>query len=79
LTPDEADDQRLILRMTPLQGFPSADVDPAPPLPPAACALCEPDRLLVLEGRSKGGFIDFIRDESGAIGWARMSRLHRRI
>ncbi len=72
------EDDTLCLRMLPKAGFPTAETPPAPAPPPATCALCEPDRLLVLDGPMKESTIEFIRDEAGEIGWARMGRIHRR-
>ncbi len=68
----------LRLRVLPKAGFPTAETPPTPAPPLATCALCEPDRLLVLDGPMKGSTIEFIRDDVGEIGWARMGRIHRR-
>ena len=37
-------------------------------------ALCEEDRLLVLDGESKGETMDIVRKADGSIGWLRASR-----
>jgi len=53
------------------QGFPSKDVSPPPPPPPMSLALCEKDRLLVLDGTDRDSLIDVIRKPDGTIGWLR--------
>jgi CubicO group peptidase (beta-lactamase class C family) len=72
------DGELLRLQVLPKAGFPTAETLPAPAPPPATCALSEPDRLIVLDGPLKDSTIDFIRENSGEIGWARMGRIHRR-
>jgi hypothetical protein len=62
------------------QGFPSRDVPPLPPPPPARLALCEKDRLLVLDGPMKDSLGDIIRNADGSIGRLRIGgRIHRRL
>jgi CubicO group peptidase (beta-lactamase class C family) len=70
---------RLVGQMVFKMGFPSRDVPPPPPPPPAAFGLCAEDRLIVLEGPSKGARADVIRKEDGTIGWLRWGRIHRRV
>ncbi len=60
------------------RGFPSQDAPPPPPPPPAAFALCEEDRLLVVDGPAKGAEVDVIRKADGTIGWLRLGRIYRR-
>jgi hypothetical protein len=61
------------------RGFPNESVPPPPAPPPVALGLCEPDRLLVLDGPGKGDRADAIRTEDGSIGWLRIGgRLHVR-
>jgi CubicO group peptidase (beta-lactamase class C family) len=61
------------------RGFPSEDVPPPPAPPPMTVGLCEPDRLLALDGGAKGERADAIRKADGSIGWLRRSgRLHVR-
>jgi CubicO group peptidase (beta-lactamase class C family) len=70
---------RLVGQVTPKRGFPSEEVPPLPPPPPMSVALCEKDRLLVLDGRFKDAVGDVILREDGSIGWLRISRrLHLR-
>ena len=50
-----------------------------PPPPPMSLALCEKDRLLVLDGTSKDSLIDVIRKPDETIGWLRLGlRIHKR-
>ena len=60
-------------------GFPRRDSPPPPPEPPASLTLCEPDRLLVLDGPAKDMLLDVVRRADGSIGRPRAGRLHRRI
>jgi hypothetical protein len=60
-------------------GFPTKDTPPGPPPPPMSLALCERDRLLVLDGPFKGVRGEAIRKPNGSIGWLRfMLRIHVR-
>lgn len=69
---------RLIGRLIYKQGFPRPE-DVEPPPPPATLALCEPDRLVVLDGPLAENTAEVIRDETGEIGWIRIGgRIHRR-
>jgi hypothetical protein len=71
---------RLIAQVVYKQGFPSKDTPPPPPPPPATLALCEKDRLLVMDGMMKDATAEVIRNADGAIGWLRFSgRIHRRV
>jgi CubicO group peptidase (beta-lactamase class C family) len=70
---------KLVGQVTYKRGFPSEDVAPPPAPPPMSAALCEEDRLLVLDGPAKGAQAEVIRTPDGAIGWLRVSRrLHVR-
>jgi CubicO group peptidase (beta-lactamase class C family) len=70
---------KLVGQMTYKGSFPSKDTPPPPSPPPASLTLCEPDRLLVLNGPFKGEQADVVRRPDGAIGWLRMGgRIHRR-
>lgn len=70
---------RLVGQMVQKRGFPSQDSPPPPPPPPATLALCEEDRLLVLDGSDKGDTADIVRRADGSIGWIRFGgRLGRR-
>ncbi len=70
---------RLIGQMTPKGGFPTEESPVPPPPPPTALALCEEDRLLVLDGPHKGSKMDIIRHRDGRIGWLRAGgRIHVR-
>jgi hypothetical protein len=62
---------RLIAQRIPKGGFPALDSPVAPPPPPMTLALCEKDRMVILDGEAKGGVIDFIRRPDGSIGWLR--------
>ena len=70
---------RLVGQVTPKGGFPSHDSPVPPPPAPMSLALCEPDRLLVLDGPMKDSRAEAIRKADGSIGWLRASgRIHRR-
>jgi CubicO group peptidase (beta-lactamase class C family) len=62
---------KLIGQVTYKKGFPTQDTPPPPPPPPMSLALCEPGRLLVLDGPFKDMLVDVIRDPDGAIKWMR--------
>jgi len=62
---------KLVGQATPKGGFPSKDSPPPPTPPPMSLAQCEKDRLLVLDGPSKGARVDAIRKPDGTIGWLR--------
>ena len=71
---------KLVGQITYKRSFPSEDVPTPPPPPPLSLALCEKDRLLVLDGQFKGATADAIRQPDGSIGWLRQSgRLHLRV
>ena len=63
---------RLVAQAVTKRGFPNESVPPPPPPPPMALGLCEPDRLLVLDGAAKGDRMDVLRNEDGSIGWLRI-------
>jgi len=67
---------RLVGQMTFKEAGLSGDVPPPPP--PMSLARCEKDRLLVLDGRSKGARVDVIRKPDGTIGWLRWGRIYKR-
>lgn len=70
---------KLVGQITYKRSFPSEDVPPPPAPPPMSVALCEKDRLLVLDGPAKDTKGDAIRRPDGSIGWLRFSgRLHTR-
>jgi CubicO group peptidase (beta-lactamase class C family) len=70
---------KLIGQVTYKRGFPNEDVPPPPAPPPMSVALCEKDRLLVLDGPAKDALGDVIRKPDGSLGWLRFSgRLHER-
>jgi CubicO group peptidase (beta-lactamase class C family) len=70
---------KLVGQVTYKRGFPNEDVPPPPAPPPMSVALCEKDRLLVLDGPAKNATGDVIRRADGSIGWLRFSgRLHTR-
>lgn len=70
---------KLVGQVTYKRSFPSENVPPQPAPPPLSLALCEQDRLLVLDGRFKDTMADVIRNPDGSIGWLRVSgRLHVR-
>jgi hypothetical protein len=70
---------RLIGQIIYKMGFPAKDSPPPPPPPPFSVGLCEEDRLIVLDGRSKSGKADIIRKADGSIGWLRFGRIHKKI
>jgi CubicO group peptidase (beta-lactamase class C family) len=70
---------KLVGQVTYKRSFPSEHVPPPPAPPPMSLTLCEPDRLLALDGRFKDSVADVIRKPDGSIGWLRVSRrLHER-
>jgi CubicO group peptidase (beta-lactamase class C family) len=70
---------KLLGQITYKRSFPSEHVPPPPAPPPMSLTLCEPDRLLVLDGRFKDAIADVIRNPDGSVGWLRVSRrLHVR-
>ena len=69
---------RLIAQMTYKAGFPSKDSPVPPPPPPMTLAMCEKDRLIVLDGPMKDGTVEAIRRPDGSIGWLRAGRIHTR-
>jgi hypothetical protein len=70
---------RLVGQMRFKQGFPSQDIPPPPLPPPTGLALCEKDRLLLVDGPGKGDTVDVIRNPDGSIGWLRPGRIHRKV
>ena len=71
---------RLIAQIVYKAAFPSQYSPIQPPPPPATLALCEQDRLLVLDGEMKNETVDVIRRPDGTIGWLRIGgRIHRRV
>ena len=70
---------RLVGQLTWKGGFPSQDTPPPPPPPPMSVALCEKDRLLVMDGPFKDATAEIVRKPDGSIGWLRASgRIHVR-
>jgi CubicO group peptidase (beta-lactamase class C family) len=49
----------------------SITTTPAPPLPPARCAVLEGQRLLILEGDAKGQQLELLEDSNGEPTWLR--------
>lgn len=70
---------RLVGQQKSKGSFPTKDTPVPPPPPPMPLALCENDRLLVLDGPARGGKADIVREPDGSIGWLRYGgRLHVR-
>ena len=70
---------RLVGQVTYKRSFPNEASPLLPAPPPASVALCEEDRLLVLDGPAKDTLGDVIRKPDGSIGWLRFGgRLHVR-
>ena len=70
---------KLVGQVTYKRSFPNEEAPPPPAPRPMSVALCEVDRLLVLDGRFQDAKGDVIRREDGSIGWLRVSgRLHLR-
>ena len=68
----------LVVQITYKGRFPGQD-SPPPALPPMRLALCETDRLLVLDGPFKDGKAEIVRNPDGSIGWLRIGgRIHAR-
>jgi hypothetical protein len=76
----EMSGDELFLQVAPKGGFPTPD-SPPPPAPPAVrAALCEVDRILVLDEPMKGNQGEFLRSTSGEVAWLRLGgRVHRRL
>ncbi len=64
---------RLVSQWTFRTHFPTEDSPSPPPPPPASLGLCAKDRLLVLDGETKGEKVDILRKPDGSIGWLRTS------
>ena len=70
---------RLVGQITWKGGFPTRDTPPPPPPAPMSLALCEKDRLLVMDGPFKDATAEIVRKTDGSIGWLRASgRIHKR-
>jgi len=70
---------RLVSQVMPKGGFPTENTPPPPPPPPMSLALCERDRLLVLDGPYKDAQAEIIRRPDGEVGWLRTGgRIHVR-
>ncbi len=70
---------RLVGQITWKGGFPTRDTPPPPPPAPMSLALCEKDRLLVMDGPFKDATAEIVRKPDGSIGWLRASgRIHKR-
>jgi CubicO group peptidase (beta-lactamase class C family) len=69
---------RLVGQTTYKKGFPDQDSPPLPSPPPASLAMCEKDRLLVMDGPDKGDTAEIVRKPDGSIGWLRVERIHVR-
>lgn len=59
-------------------GFPTPKDKPKVQPKPVRVAVCEDDKLLFLEGPSKGVAVDFIRDSRGRVAWVSNSRAMKR-
>jgi len=70
---------KLVGQRTYRRGFPNENVPPAPAPPPMSLALCDKDRLVVLDGDLTDATADVLRRADGSIGWLRFGgRLHVR-
>ena len=70
---------QLVAQLTYKGSFPNKDTPPSPSPPPLSLTLCEPDRLLALNGPFKGDQADVVRRPDGSIGWLRLGgRIHCR-
>jgi CubicO group peptidase (beta-lactamase class C family) len=63
---------KLIGQLIYKKGFPNQDMPPQPAPPPMTLALCENERLLVMDGPLKDTKADVIRQPDGTIGWLRV-------
>ena len=70
---------KLIGKAIPKIGFPDQDSPPPPTPPPFTLDLIEEDRLMVLDGQTKGMTGDIIRKPDGSIGWLRVGRIHKKV
>jgi CubicO group peptidase (beta-lactamase class C family) len=73
-------DGALVAQVTPKGGFPTRE-SPAPPAPPPTrVAFVGTDHAITLDPPLKDQHAEFLRDDSGAIEWARVGgRIHRRL
>jgi CubicO group peptidase (beta-lactamase class C family) len=69
---------RLVGQTTYKKGFPDQDSPPLPSPPPASLAVCDKDRLLVMDGPDKGNTAEIVRKPDGSVGWLRVGRIHVR-
>lgn len=73
------ENDQLMVRATPLGGFPDKDSPPPPAPPPSRLAFFEPDRAIALDPPLANSKIEFLRNEYGQLTWLRTSRLFRRL
>ncbi len=70
---------RLVGQLINKGGFPTRETPPQPSPPPMTIGVIGENRLMVLDGASKKGTIDVVREPDSAIGWMRIGgRLYRR-
>lgn len=71
---------KLVAQITYKGSYPTEDTPRPPDPPPMSLALCERDRLLILNGPFKHEKAEIIRKPDGSIGWLRIGlRLHVRL
>jgi hypothetical protein len=71
---------RLMIQTIQKQGFPTPATPVPPPAPATPFAFYGTDRLIGLEGLTRGARAEILRLPDGSIGWIRLgSRLHRRV
>jgi CubicO group peptidase (beta-lactamase class C family) len=63
---------QLVAQLLFKRGFPSEEAPIPPPPPPMTLTACEKDRLLVLDGPSKGNTIHAGRKADGSVDWLRV-------
>ncbi|MBI4474816.1 MAG: beta-lactamase family protein [Acidobacteria bacterium] len=72
------DGDRLMIQTITKRGFPTPSTPVPPPGPPTAFKFYAKDRLIGIEGASKGSRAEIIRKPDGSIGWIRLGRIHAR-
>jgi CubicO group peptidase (beta-lactamase class C family) len=70
---------RFVVDLLDKGGFPTPDTPPGPSIPPVRAALCERDRILLLEPPAEGTTGEFLREPDGRVAWLRIGgRMHWR-
>ncbi len=72
-------DHGQLMHKTSLGDVSSITSTPSADLPPARCAVCEKQRVLITEGKAKGSQLELLADSQGQLNWLRTGgRLYAR-